>query len=100
AEVVEAQVGDRDAGAHVLEFDYFVLQLAQLLLAEYRVAGLLGEHVVVGGRGQIGDDHTVLNAFLEVDVLVERDVGPEVYELDAPVRRANAVDPAEALNDA
>ena len=49
AEVVEAQIGDRDAGADVLQFDDLVLQLAQLLPAERGVAGLLGEDVVVGG---------------------------------------------------
>ena len=99
AEVVETEVGDRDAGADVFEFDDLVLKLAELLLAERRVARFLGEDVVVGGGREVGDDHAVLDAFLEVDVLVEGDVGPEVHELDALVGRADAVDAAEALDD-
>ena len=42
AEVVEAEVGDGDAGADVLELDDLVLELAELLLAEGRVADSLG----------------------------------------------------------
>ena len=99
AEVVEAEVGDGDAGADVLELDDLVLEPAELLLAERGVAGLLGEDVVVGGGGEVGDDHAVLDALLEVDVLVEGDVGPEVDQLDLRVGRADAVDAAEALDD-
>ena len=57
------------------------------------------EDVVVAGGREVGDDHAVLDALLEVDVLVERDVGPEVDELDLRVGRADAVDAAEALDD-
>ena len=99
AEVVEAKVGDRDAGADVLEFDDFVLEPAELLLAERCVAAFEREHVVVGGAGEVGDDHAVLDALLEVDVLVQGDVGPEVHELDLRVGRADAVDAAESLDD-
>ncbi len=99
AEVVEAEVGDGDARADVLELDDLVLELAELLLAEGGVAGLLGEDVVVGGGGEVGDHHAVLDALLEVDVLVEGDVGPEVDELDRGVGRPDAVDAAEALDD-
>ena len=82
AEVVEPEVGDRDAGSHVLQLDDLVLEPAELLLAERGVARLLGEHVVVGRGGEVGDHHAVLDPLLQVDVLVERDVGPEVHELD------------------
>ena len=99
AEVVEAEVGDGDAGADVLELDDLVLELAQLLLAEGRVGAGRVEHVVVAVAGEVGDDHAVLDALLEVDVLVERDVGPEVHQLDAGVGRADAVDAAESLDD-
>ena len=58
------------------------------------------EDVVVAGGGDVGNDHAVFDPFLEVDVLVQRDVGPVVDELDAGVDGADAVDPAEALNDA
>jgi hypothetical protein len=40
------------------------------------------EDVVVAGGGDVGDDHAVFDALLEVDVLVERDVGPVVDQLD------------------
>ncbi|GAA3366707.1 Scr1 family TA system antitoxin-like transcriptional regulator [Saccharopolyspora gregorii] len=43
--------------------------------------------VVVGSAREVGDDHAVLNALLQIDVLVERDIGPEVDELDPLVGR-------------
>lgn len=99
SEVVETEIGDGYTGADVFEFDDFVLELAELLLPERGVAAFEGEDVVVGGAGEVGDDHAVLDAFLEVDVFVEGDVGPEVHELDLGVGRADAVDAAESLDD-
>ena len=75
------------------------MELAQLFLPERGIAAFKGEDIVVGGAGEVGDDHAVLNAFLEVDVFVEGDVGPEVHELDLGVGRADAVDAAESLDD-
>ena len=100
AEVVQAQVGDRDAGLEVFKLDDFFLQAPQLFLAVGHVIGLRAEDVVVPGCGDVGDHHPVFDAFLEVDVFVERDVGPVVDELDAGVRRADAVHAAKPLNDA
>ena len=99
-EVVETEVGDGDTGADVLELDDLVLELAELLLAVGSVSTCRVEDVVVADGGEVGDHHAVLDAFLEVDVLVERDVRPEVDELDLGVGRADAVDAAEALDDA
>jgi hypothetical protein len=42
AEVVQAEIGDRDAGLHVLQLDDLVLQAPQLLLAVGDVVGLGG----------------------------------------------------------
>lgn len=38
AEFIKTEVGDGNAGAHVLQFDYLVLELAKLFLAERGVA--------------------------------------------------------------
>ena len=46
AEVVETEVGDGDAGADVLELDDLVLELAELLLAEGRVAATPGSRTL------------------------------------------------------
>ena len=100
AEVVQAQVGDGDAGLQVFQLDDFFLKPAELLLAIGDVVGCGGERIVVAGGGDVGDDHAVFDALLEVDVFVERDVGPVVHELDAAVRRADAVDATKALDDA
>ncbi len=43
------------------------------------------EQVVIAGGGDVGDDHAVFDPLLEVDVFVERDVGPVVDELDGLV---------------
>ena len=58
-----------------------------------------GKGIVVAGGSHVGDDHAVLDPFLKADVFVEGDVGPVVDELDGGVRRADAVDAAEPLDD-
>ena len=98
-EIVEAKVGDGDAGLEVFEFDDFVLEPAELLFAEDRRCPQ-GEEVVVAGGGHIGDHHAAFDALLQADVLVQGDVGPVVDELDRGVRRADAVDAAKSLDDA
>ena len=87
AEVVEPKIGDGHARADILQFDHFVLQPAQLLLAvgHVVVVGAVAQHVVVGRGHHVGNDHAVLHPLLEVDVLVQCDVGPEVDQLDAGV---------------
>ena len=82
AEIVEPEVGDGDASLEVFQLDDFFLQPAQLLLTVGEVVGFAVEGVVVAGGRDVGDHHSVFDAFLEVDVLVERDVGPVVDELD------------------
>jgi hypothetical protein len=66
AEIVEAKIGDGDAGLEALHFD----------------------------------DHPVFDPFLEVDVLVQRNVRPVVDELDLSIGGTDAVDTPEALDDA
>ncbi|OIQ77870.1 hypothetical protein GALL_404360 [mine drainage metagenome] len=85
AEVIEPQVGDRHSGFQVFQLDYFLLQATQLLFAIRHVVGLGAQHVVVTGGRDVGNHHPTLNPFLEVDVLVERDVWPVVDQLDAAV---------------
>ena len=103
AEVVQRQVGDGDAAAQVFEVDHGVLKLEQLLAPVFQivhlVAGLVLDDVLFARRGDVEQDHPAADALFEVDVLLELDVGPEVDELDALVRRADAVDAAEPLDD-
>ena len=100
AEVVEPEVGDADAGLQVFQLDDLLLQAAQLLLAVGKIVGAAVEGIVVAGGGHVGDDHAALDPLLEPDVFVQRDVRPVVDELDGCVLRADAVDAAEALDDA
>ena len=104
AEVGERQVGDGDAGGEVFQVDHGVLELEQLLAAVLQivhlVAGLLLDEVLLAGGGDVEQHHAAADPLLEVDVLLQLHVGPEVDELDALVGRADAVDAAEALDDA
>ena len=101
AELVEAQVGDGHAARNVFQVHDLVAHLLELLAAVLQVPRLVGVDVVVvaGGRHN-GDAHALLDARLELDVLVELHVGPVVHQLDVGVLRADAVHAAEALHDA
>ncbi|MNC33516.1 hypothetical protein D3C75_819100 [compost metagenome] len=100
AKVVEPQICDRNARFQVFQLDDFFLQAAQLLLAVGHIVGLGAKHIVVARGGDVGNHHPALDAFLEVDVLVERDVGPVIDQLDAAVGRSDAIHSTEALDDA
>ena len=101
AELVEAQIGDGHAARNVFQVHDLVAHLLELLAAVLQVPRLVGVDVVVvaGGRHN-GDAHALLDARLELDVLVELHVGPVVHQLDTGVLRADAVHAAEALHDA
>ena len=104
AEVGQRQIGDGDAGGQVFQVDHRVLELQQLLAAVLQivhlVAGLLLDQVLLAGGGDVEQHHAAADPLLQVDVLLQLHVGPEVDELDALVGRADAVDAAEALDDA
>ncbi len=72
----------------------------ELIFAIGYVVALGRQDVVISSGRYIGDHHTVFDPLFQVDVFIERDVRPVVDQLDLAVRRANAVDPAEALDDA
>ena len=74
--------------------------LAAVLQVVHLVAGLLLDDVLLAGRGDVEQHHAAADALFEVDVFLQLHVGPEVDELDALVGRADAVDAAEALDDA
>ena len=80
--------------AALFELADLVLEPAKLLLPECRVAAFERQHVVVGRPSKVRDDHAILDPLLEVDVLIQGDIRPEVNELDPLVDRADAVDAA------
>ena len=102
-EVGQCQVRDGDAAGQVLQIDHCVLQLEQLLAAVlqviHRVAGLLLDEVFFTSCRHIQQHHAPAHALLEVQVLLQLHVGPEVGQLDRTVRRPEAVDTTEALDD-
>ena len=71
-----------------------------MLLSIRNLAAFCREDVVVAGGRHVGNDHPVFNPFLEIDVFIQRNVGPIVHQLDGLVDGADAVDPTESLNDA
>ena len=98
AEVVQAQIRNRDAGFDVFQINDFILQTAELLLAISKVAALRGQHVFIAGGHCIHNDHTVFHALFQIDIFIQGDVRPVVYQLDGLVARTNAVDTPETLN--
>ncbi len=99
AELVESEVGDADAAAHILQIEYLVLHLAELaFLAEGRIASWVMSSSSAVAR-DVGDLHACLDSVFELDVLVEVHVGPVVDQLDTFVRRADTVDAAKTLDD-
>src|SRR5690606_6600683 len=98
------EVGDGNAARQVFQVDHRFLQLAQLLAAVFQivhlVARLLLDDVFLAGGGDVEQHHASADALLEVDVFLQLHVGPEVHQLDLGVGGADAVDAAEALDDA
>lgn len=100
-EFIQAEVHDVDARVHLLQVDDFLLETFELLTAVFEVAlVIVVDRVVVACGRDVGELHPVLDAFLEVDVVVERHVRPVVHELDAGVLAADTVDTPETLDDA
>jgi hypothetical protein len=87
AEVGQRQVGDGDAGGQVFQVDDRVLELEQLLApvlqVVHLVAGLLLDQVLLARGRDVEQHHAAADALLQVDVLLQLHVGPEVDELDA-----------------
>ena len=76
-----------------------LVAVAQVFLDQFPQVFRL-QDVVLGGGGDVHQRHARLDPVLEVDVFVEVGRRPEIDELDGLVRTADAVDTAEALDDA
>ena len=104
AEIIQREVRDRDAAAEVFEVDDSVLKLEELLAAIFQIvhliAGLVLDDVFLAGSRNVEEHHAAADALFEVDVFLKLHIRPEIDQLDSLVRRANAVDSAEALDDA
>ena len=98
-EIIQAKIGNGDPSLEVFHLDDLFLQPAQLFLAIGDVVGLGPEDVIVPGSRDINNHHAVFDPFLEIDVFVQRDVGPVVDQLDGLVSGTDTVNPAEALDD-
>ena len=105
-EVVEREFGEGDAVAEVFDIKHLVLEAEELLIAIAEVVGddvfdlLVLENIVLEGRGEVHERHASFDAVFEVDVFVEVFGGPEIHEVNGGIHAANAVDAAEALDDA
>ena len=101
AEVVEAQIHDGYAVRHFFKIDHFVLQALQLLAAVLQVTLLVGiDIIVVACGGHDADPHTGLDAGLQIDVIIQLQIRPEVHKLNVLVPAADSVYSSEPLDDA
>ena len=84
SELVQREVGQRDAVVKVFEVEDFVLQSFQLPIAEQQVLGneffklAVFQQVVRLGRGEVNERHACLHAMLDVQVTIQVRHGPEV----------------------
>ena len=99
AEFVQAKVGDGYARTHFLQIYDLCLQALQLAAAIFQIALFLRrKQVVIAGGGHNQRLHTGLDPRFQVDVVVQRHIGPEIDELDAVIAAADTVDTPEALH--
>jgi len=98
--VVKAKIGDGNTCFQVFQLDHFFLQAAELFFAVGDLAALGGQDVIVARGRHVGDDHAVFDALFQVDIFVERNIGPVIDQLDAGVGGTDAVNAPETLNDA
>ena len=99
AELVQAQIGDGDAGAHLLQVHHLGLQPLELLSPVFQVALFLrAEQVVIAGGGHDQCLHAGLYPAFQIDVGVQVHVRPEIDQLDHIVFAANTVDPPKPLH--
>ena len=71
-----------------------------MLFAVCDITALCGKKVVVTGGRDVGNHHPVFDPFLEIDVVVERNIRPVVDQLYGCVLRTNAVNSPESLDNA
>ena len=100
-ELVQPEIHNRDPTAHLFNIDHLIHQPPELLLAVFQIAFLLlADGIVVARGGHHRDLHACFHPCFQVDVIIEREVGPEVDQLDHLVAASDAVDPPETLDDA
>ena len=101
AELVKAQVHDGNAVGHILNIDDFLLQTPELRLAVFEIALFLRvNQVVISGGGHDGYLHAGLHAGFQIDIIVQRQVRPEVHQLYGLILAPDTVDTPEALDNA
>ena len=102
AEVSQREIGDGNTATQVFEINNGILKLEELLAAIFQVVhlvtGLLFNDVLLASGGDVEEHHAPADALFEVDVFLQLDIGPEVYQLAAAVRRTDAVNPPEELD--
>jgi len=103
-EIVERQVGNRDAAGDVFEVDDLMLQLLHLFLAIREIVhaflGFFVDDIFLARRRDVEQNHAPAHALHEINVFVEVFRRPEIHELHGRAPRADAVNAAEPLDDA
>ena len=100
-ELIQAKIHDGYAGGHILNIYNLFLQPLQLLFTIFEVALFFWiDQIVITGRSHDGYLHSGFDTRLQVDIIIQRHIRPEVYQLDKLVSAANTVDTTKALDDA
>ena len=100
-ELVQSQIHDGDAVRHILDVNDLFLQAFQLCLAILQITLFFGvDKVIIAGSGHNGDFHAGLHTGFQVDVIVQRQIRPEIHKLDVLVSAADTVDSSKTLDNA
>ena len=100
-ELVQAQIHNGDAVRHIFDVNDLFLQAFQLCLAILQITLFFGvDKVIIAGGGHNGDFHAGLHTGFQVDVIVQRQIRPEIHKLDVLVSAADTVDSSKTLDDA
>ena len=100
-EFVQPQIHNGNTALHLLNVNHFFLQAFQLRFPVFQIRlFLFAQQVVVAGGRHIHDLHAGFHFAFQINVLVQRDVRPEIDQLDLRVPAADPVDPSEPLNNA
>src|SRR5690554_7571062 len=99
--LIQTEIHNGDAAAHLFNIDHLIHQPPELLFAVFQITLLLlADGIVVTCGGHHRYLHTSFYPCFQFDVIIEREVRPEIDQLNHLITTSDTIDPSESLNDA
>ena len=100
-EFIQPKIHNGDSIGHILNINHFLLQAFELRFAVFQIALFFRiDQIIITGGCHNRDLHTGLNTGLQINVLIQRQVRPEIHKLNVLVTTSNTIDPSKTLDDA